>query len=102
MERSLWNTLAFPLLQVFAPRAKVLSQAHETSAIFLGLEILGIHVSLQFMVFNTVSQKKGSSSGDQFQIFQIFCYGVMGRDGLTTLRPKKVRPDPLAGRPGPL
>ena len=51
---------------------------------------------------NTVSQKKGSSSGDQFQIFQIFCYGVMGRDGLTTLRPKKVRPDPLAGRPGPL
>ena len=53
-------------------------------------------------IFNTVSQKKGSSSGDQFQIFLIFCYGVMGRDGLTTLRPKKVRPDPLAGRPGPL
>ena len=51
---------------------------------------------------NTESQKKGSSSGDQFQIFQIFCYGVMERDGLTTLRPKKVRPDPLAGRPGPL
>ena len=57
---------------------------------------------LELIELNTVSQKKGSSSGDQFQIFQIFCYGVMGRDGLTTLRPKKVRPDPLAGRPGPL
>ena len=43
MERSLWNTLAFPLLQVFAPRAKVLSQAHETSAVFRGFELLEIH-----------------------------------------------------------
>ena len=44
-------------------------------------------------LLNTVSQKKGSSLGDQFQIFQIFCYGAMGRGGLTTLRPKKVRPE---------
>ena len=63
---------------------------------------LDLETKLNNQSLNTVSQKKSSSSGDQFQIFQIFCYGVMGRDGLTTLRPKKVWPDPLAGRPGPL
>ena len=53
------------------------------------------HIYRYTQNINTVSQKKGSSSGDQFQIFQIFCYGVMGRDGLTTLQPKKGSAEPI-------
>lgn len=49
MERSLWNTLALPLLQVFASRAKVISQTHEPSSIFLSFELLGIHELLDLL-----------------------------------------------------